>query len=114
MESVSADVYYGRHRKFCPRCKSLLQINNLGNSTWFDCHTCERSLEIKEAMDEIKAPSHYQGKGMQVKDVIAAFDLGFNLGNVVKYVLRAGKKGNKSVDLKKAIEYLTFELEKEQ
>ena len=51
---------------------------------------------------------------MQCKDVIEAFDLGFNLGNVIKYVLRAGKKDDKIADLQKAIQYLTFEIEKEQ
>ena len=45
---------------------------------------------IKNMVDH---PSHYQTKnGLEVIDVIESFDLGFNLGNVVKYVLRCGKK----------------------
>lgn len=45
-------------------------------------------------------------------DVIREWDLNFNLGNVVKYVARAGKKdGNtKEQDLRKAIAYLEHEL----
>lgn len=49
---------------------------------------------------------------MEVRQVIDAFDLGFNLGNVIKYTLRAGKKNNAIEDLKKAIQYLEFEISK--
>lgn len=38
--------------------------------------------------------------------IIEWFDLGFCLGNVLKYVLRAGKKGVELEDLKKAEWYL--------
>lgn len=54
-------------------------------------------------------------------DVIDAFDLGFNLGNVIKYVLRAGRKENAGIpddadrnalfDLRKASDYLTHQIE---
>ena len=65
----------------------------------------------------VNHPSHYQGdKGI---DVIEAFGLGFCLGNVVKYVLRAGAKLNdpkewfsaKIEDLKKARWYINREIE---
>lgn len=62
--------------------------------------------------DPVNAPSHYKGNGeMQPIDVIEAFALGFNLGNTVKYVLRAGKKGCAVEDLEKARWYLTREIE---
>lgn len=51
-------------------------------------------------------PSHYQRNGMEAFDVIEAFELDFNLGNVFKYVARAGYKGDKLEDLKKARCYL--------
>ena len=41
---------------------------------------------------------------------IKHYDLNFNLGNVIKYVCRAGKKDNEIQDLEKAIEYLEREL----
>ena len=55
-------------------------------------------------------PSHYNGKTMQVFDVLNDFLTkealaGFYIGNVVKYVLRHGKK-NGVEDLKKARVYL--------
>lgn len=49
-------------------------------------------------------PAHY--KGDLVMRIIEWFDLGFCLGNVLKYVLRAGKKGVELEDLKKAEWYL--------
>ena len=36
--------------------------------------------------------------------------LNFNLGNAVKYVSRAGRKGDKIEDLRKAIQYIEFEI----
>jgi hypothetical protein len=57
-------------------------------------------------------PSHYRNSRFEVIDIIEAFGLGFNLGNVVKYILRAGKKDPlKHVeDLKKARWYLDREI----
>ena len=56
-------------------------------------------------------PNHYKQK-VQPIDLIEAFDLNFNLGNVVKYVSRAGSKGDTLEDLEKAFYYLKRELEK--
>jgi hypothetical protein len=56
-------------------------------------------------------PNHYKQK-VQPIDLIEAFDLNFNLGNVVKYVSRAGRKGDTLEDLEKAFYYLKRELEK--
>ena len=60
-------------------------------------------------------PEHYRSNTkLEAIDVIEAFDLNFHRGNVVKYVLRAGKKSEKGYenkdkqleDLKKAKWYL--------
>lgn len=52
-------------------------------------------------------PDHYKtGDGKQVIDYINEAELGFHLGNVAKYVIRANKKGNPKQDLEKACEYL--------
>lgn len=63
--------------------------------------------------DPVNHPSHYQGKKFESIDIIEDFDLGFHLGNAIKYILRAGKKGNKVQDLKKAIWYLERECKKD-
>lgn len=61
-----------------------------------------KSLE-NTTPEAVNSPSHYEwcAKGMEVIDVIEGFGLGFNLGNVVKYVLRAGKKGRPNRGSKK-------------
>ena len=64
---------------------------------------------MKELVDH---PEHYQANGIEAIDVIEGFNLNFNLGNAIKYILRADKKGNKKQDLAKAQWYLNRELEK--
>jgi hypothetical protein len=54
-------------------------------------------------MDNINHPSHYTDGKIEVIDYIEDKKLNFNLGNAVKYISRAGKKGDKIEDLKKAI-----------
>ena len=60
---------------------------------------------------------YYCGNNFEVFDVIEAFDLNFNLGNVAKYICRCGKKGS-AVDaidaLCKAVSYLEREIETRQ
>lgn len=65
-------------------------------------------------MLHVRSPMHYQGKELQAIDVIEDFSLGFNLGNSIKYILRAGKKGDRIQDLKKAIWYLERECSSEE
>jgi hypothetical protein len=56
--------------------------------------------------DPVRKPEHYRANGIEAIDVIDAFGLDFYLGNVVKYVLRAGRKGAAGPDLLKARRYL--------
>ena len=62
----------------------------------------------------INSPPHYQNGGVETIDVIEAWDLGYHLGNCVKYISRAGKKGDRLEDLKKARWYLDREIEKSE
>jgi hypothetical protein len=57
-------------------------------------------------------PAHYKAGGIEAIDVIEAFGLGFRLGNAIKYILRAGRKGATVEDLKKARWYLDREIQK--
>lgn len=67
----------------------------------------------QQQIEEVNSPRHYQGNSLEAIDVIEDFELNFHLGNAVKYILRAGKKSNKTKDLKKAIWYLERELTNE-
>ena len=62
---------------------------------------------------DTNTPPHYQGT-IQPIDLINAQDLNFNLGNVVKYICRAGKKKGENIltDLEKAKDYINFEIER--
>ncbi len=61
-------------------------------------------------MDNVNHPAHYGGadNAYEAIKVIEAWNLDFCLGNVVKYISRAGKKEGNSLiqDLEKAKWYL--------
>ena len=61
-------------------------------------------VELKE--DVINHPSHYTRGKIEVIDFIEDQQLPYHLGNVIKYIARAGHKGDKLEDLKKARWYL--------
>jgi hypothetical protein len=56
--------------------------------------------------------THYENPSANydVIDIIKDYDLNFNRGNVVKYVLRCGKKDNEVQELEKAKDYIEREL----
>ncbi len=68
--------------------------------------------------DAVDHPPHYGGDGnpYEVIAVLAAWGLldNFCLANVVKYVARAGKKGDAVEDLKKACWYLSYEIRRRE
>lgn len=65
------------------------------------------------AVDQVVShPAHYvEGRKYEPKDVIRDWGLNYNLGCVVKYVSRAGRKDDILQDLRKARQYLDFEIE---
>lgn len=118
----------------CQRCKLI------DSNCWIDKNSvCGKSYEphdesvmtieaknMKEGIEtliekeQVNHPSHYGGKNnpYEARKVIKAWGLNFNLGNVAKYISRAGKKDLKGdvlkstiEDLGKAKQYLEFEIE---
>jgi hypothetical protein len=67
-------------------------------------------VHFENARDLVNHPAHYGGKDSPYETikVIEAWGLGFNLGNAVKYISRAGLKDEAKhlEDLKKARWYL--------
>lgn len=61
-------------------------------------------------MNNVDHPTHYNKGKLEVIDIIEDAGLGFHLGNVVKYILRAQHKGSMQQDLKKARWYLDREI----
>lgn len=74
----------------------------------------DQSLWIGEA-EAVDHPSHYHAdSGIEVIDVIEAWELNFSLGNAVKYCARAGHKDpDRAIeDLRKAVWYIEREIER--
>lgn len=63
---------------------------------------------MEKVNDPVNRPSHYTDGKIEVIDFIEDKNLGFHLGNAIKYIARAGKKNkDKEVeDLEKAIWYI--------
>jgi hypothetical protein len=62
--------------------------------------------------DMVDKPKHYNSHPTGIECVEVAEHFGYNLGNALKYIWRAGLKWDSEEDLKKAIWYLNRELEK--
>ena len=69
----------------------------------YDVTTDKKPNLISNVIDH---PSHYNRGKIEVIDFIEDQGLSFHLGNVIKYIARAGSKGDKLEDLKKARWYL--------
>ena len=66
-----------------------------------------------KTLSAVNHPSHYGGDTTyETIKVIEAWGLGFHLGNAVKYISRAGRKGDALEDLRKAAWYLAREIER--
>tara|TARA_B100000768_G_C11223081_1_gene351493 strand:+ start:701 stop:904 length:204 start_codon:yes stop_codon:yes gene_type:complete len=56
-------------------------------------------------------PHYENGKDYDVIDIINDYKLNFCRGNILKYVIRAGKKRDELQDLLKAKDYLEREIQ---
>ena len=92
----------------------LARLNTRDECILTKHNICSSTVDLSDnsESDSVEHPDHYQGEGYEVLDIIEDFDLNFNLGNVLKYILRAGKKelSPKEEDLEKALFYLKREL----
>jgi predicted O-methyltransferase YrrM len=75
----------------------------------------KQSKQMEENNEQVNHPQHYGGSenDYEAIKVIDAWDLGFSLGNTVKYISRAGKKNKEKEleDLKKALWYLQHHID---
>lgn len=87
---------------------TLLEIDGLRVRKYY--HD-ELLKALNPESDMVNNPTHYQHpSGIEVIDITRHES--FLRGNVLKYVLRAPYKGNEVEDIKKALKYLTWELER--
>ena len=64
--------------------------------------------------DIVNHPSHYTDGKIEVIDYIEDKEFNYHLGNAIKYISMAGKKGDYTTDLKKAIWYLDREIKRHE
>jgi len=60
----------------------------------------------ESSADMVHSPPHYTRLTPEPLDVIEMWRCGFHVGNVIKYLARAGHKGDRLEDLRKARQYL--------
>lgn len=115
----------GRWPKYCPEC--LPKYSKVPKKKKVDATLANMAAKRKEVAvtlanmvaktleepevkvveeDVINHPSHYTRGKIEVIDFIEDQQLPYHLGNVIKYIARAGHKGDKLEDLKKARWYL--------
>lgn len=81
----------------------------------YNCKFYKQKREVsreERCFDPVEHPSHYtEGREYEPKDVIYDWGLDFNLGSAVKYISRAGRKDDIIQDLKKAQQFIQFEID---
>lgn len=105
----------GRWPKYCPECppkyskvpkKKEVVVEPVAQTIVEKVEPEFKTVELPRQEDVINHPSHYTRGKIEVIDFIEDQQLPYHLGNVIKYVARAGYKGDKLEDLKKARWYL--------
>jgi hypothetical protein len=100
--------------------KSIMEQLNPDIPVYKDSVTNVTSTKLREMIekpsDPVNNPAHYTEGGIETIDYIEAKGLGYHLGNAVKYISRAGKKGTNQglEDLRKAQWYLARAIEKNE
>ena len=108
----------GRWPKYCPEClpkyskvpkKKEETVQTIAEETVQTiAEKIVKAIEEPEVKvtpkkeDVINHPSHYTRGNIEVIDFIEDQQLPYHLGNVIKYIARAGHKGDKLEDLKKS------------
>lgn len=89
----------------------------------YDDHDLDQEMGEREAEDRgiqsdisaVDHPPHYsEGREIEPIEVIMDWKLGFCLGNAIKYIGRAGRKGDALEDLRKAVWYLEREIKERE
>ena len=123
MDGNPKDIAYKKGKIYVSDVSNSLKDENGDTHYWNNIkefNTYFKKCEIPLKEDRVNHPSHYTWLkklcGIEVIDITR--HMNFNLGNVVKYVLRSGHKSEEGMsdkqkrieDLKKAVFYLNDEI----
>ena len=94
-------------------CEECVYYNMGDGCEYSYCKKEYDDYYYKEKEKNAIKPSHYKAGEFDVIAFCQLHNINFDLGNVIKYVTRAGKKENNSElqDLNKAMEYLKRRIE---
>ena len=96
----------GRWPKYCPEClpkySKVPKKKDEAAAVEIVQEPEVKFVEEPKKEDVINHPSHYTRGNIEVIDFIEDQQLPYHLGNVIKYIARAGHKGDKLEDLKKS------------
>lgn len=69
---------------------------------------------LDKQKESVNHPDHYNSGRIEVISAIEDWELGFSLGNAIKYIARAGKKSKETYiqDLEKALWYVAREIQR--
>lgn len=111
---------------FAEKCEHIIKLNLADEKNYqlvlhmFENIQWEKEREKKEREKKkmgkehnaVSHPSHYcEGRKYEPKDVIRDWEMNFNIGSAVKYLSRAGRKGDIIEDLEKAKQFIQFEID---
>ena len=105
----------GLYRECIPQCEMFKPSEKVLDMSYCECGEnksciCDDSQPSTITItkkETVNHPQHYNPGVYEAINVIEHYNLGFHLGNSVKYILRAGKKhDNVKEDIDKAIWYL--------
>jgi len=100
----------------CDKCEHYIV-----NREYSRCWSCEDGSEFvadsfardkATVHDAVNHPAHYTSHPSGIEVIQITEHENFCVGNAIKYLLRAGKKGSKIEDLQKAGWYITREIER--
>jgi hypothetical protein len=123
INQLEEEMHRANQAEIARRKKAMLEMDERGQlsqdeiehrlqgNTLQDPYGARKVAKQITEREMVNHPDHYQGSGgMEVIDIIENYDLGFSLGNAIKYILRSNKKGSANQDLKKAIWYINREI----
>lgn len=98
------------HEDYCPECEKVMTPPEDDKKSKLK-QTLQKELDAVQKEDMVNHPPHYTQGKIEVIDFIEDQQFPYHLGNVIKYISRAGRKGDKLEDLKKAQWYLARYIE---
>jgi hypothetical protein len=111
INQLEEEMHRANQAEIARRKKAMLEMDERGQMDIDDPYGARKVAKQITEREMVNHPDHYQGSGgMEVIDIIENYDLGFSLGNAIKYILRSNKKGSADQDLKKAIWYINREI----